>query len=201
MRTILMALPLLLALGCHRDKNDVNQPTANNQYTAPAAPAPMPVAQPTTRTCSDDSGCDDRQLCVRSACVDISAGLAECGNMRVHFDTDSADLRDEDKQSLNRVARCLKADQSLRIAIEGNADQRGSTEHNLQLGDRRATSVASYLATLGVSEAQLRTVSYGEDNPLCVDKDEGCYSKNRRASIKTRGGAGTKAATRRSTTM
>jgi peptidoglycan-associated lipoprotein len=198
MRKILIALPMLLALGCHSEKNDTARPAA--AYTEPAPPAPpVQAAAPALKSCTDDAGCDAQQLCIRATCVGISEGLAECGNFRVHFDTDSADLKDEDRRGLDRVARCLKADQTLRVTIEGNADQRGSTEHNVQLGDRRATAVASYLATLGVSEVQLRTVSFGEDNPLCIDKDEGCYSKNRRAAIKTKGGA--KAASRRPASM
>lgn len=85
---------------------------------------------------------------------------------------------------MQRMARCLKADHALHVTIEGNADERGTQEYNLALGDQRANAVARYLELLGVSAAQLRTVSFGKEQPLCMEHEEGCWAQNRRAAIK-----------------
>ena len=136
------------------------------------------------RTCSSDLDCGERQLCIRSQCVDITPGLAECSNVRIHFDFNQADIHPDETAKLQRMGRCLKADHALHVTIEGNADERGTEEWNLALGDKRATSVESYLEQLGVSKAQLKTVSYGKDRPLCTQHNEECWAKNRQAALK-----------------
>jgi peptidoglycan-associated lipoprotein len=137
-----------------------------------------------SNACSRDLDCGERQLCIRNQCVDISAGLAECLGVRVHFQFNSAELDSDSRILLERSARCLKADRALHITIEGNADERGTEEYNLALGDRRATVIAKHLEMLGASEGQLKTVSYGKENPLCAEHDEACWAKNRRGELK-----------------
>ena len=78
----------------------------------------------------------------------------------------------------------MKADHALHVTIEGNADERGTEDWNLALGDKRATAVEDNLRQLGVSAAQLKTVSYGKDRPLCSQHNEECWAKNRRAALK-----------------
>src|SRR5262249_30769949 len=118
-------------------------------------------------------------------CVDMSAGLAECSRVTAHFSFNSAELDPADKPALERSARCLRADHALHVTIAGNADERGTEEYNLALGDRRATAVKSYLESLGASAQQLATVSYGKENPLCTEHDEACWAQNRRAELAT----------------
>ncbi len=157
---------------------------------APAA-APMPVAPPPVATtqstgphrCSSDTDCAENQLCIRSECVDITPDLAECSAMRVHFDFNEADLHEEDAAKLQRMGRCLKVLQSLHVTIDGNADERGTEEWNLALGDKRATAVENYLQRLGVPADQLKKVTYGKDRPLCTQHNEECWAKNRRAGL------------------
>ena len=103
--------------------------------------------------------------------------------MRVHFAFNRSDIDAADRDGLERAARCLKADHALHIAIDGNADERGTEEYNMALGDRRAHAVADYLRSLGASEQQLQTVSYGKENPLCSEHDEACWAQNRRADL------------------
>lgn len=155
----------------------------------PGAVASQPTKPPAataSRTCSADSDCGDKQLCIRSQCVDITANLAECSTARVHFDFNDANVHQDDMTTLVRMARCLKADHQLHVSIEGNADERGTDEWNIALGDQRATAVAKYLESLGASSAQLKTVSYGKERPLCDQHNEECWSKNRRAALKPR---------------
>ena len=178
----LRLIPLLLVFGCaHKQETKASTPPA--QQPPPAAAA-APAA-PTEKSCSTDLDCGDKQLCIRNRCVDITPGLAECNSVRVHFPFNSSEIDPADKPGLERSARCLKADQSLHVTVAGNADERGTEEYNMALGDKRATAVASYLESLGASAAQLKTVSYGKENPLCTEHDEDCWAKNRRAEMKT----------------
>ncbi len=155
---------------------------ATPQAAAPVAARFTPP--PSTRSCTSDSDCGDKQLCIRSQCVDITPDLAECSTVRVHFDFNDSNLHPDETTKLVRMARCLKADHDLHVAIEGNADERGTEEWNIALGDKRATAVAQYLEHLGVSNAQLKTISYGKERPLCDQHNEECWSKNRRAALK-----------------
>lgn len=141
------------------------------------------VAAPTISHCKADQECGDKQLCLNALCTEIIAGIAECANAQVHFSTDSAELREEDQPGIRRMARCLKADQTMKLAIAGNADERGNAEHNAELGEKRAMAVARTLTAQGVSPRQLSVVSYGENYPLCVESDRDCWAKNRRTSL------------------
>jgi peptidoglycan-associated lipoprotein len=133
--------------------------------------------------CTGDGECGEKQLCVSAACIDIKAGLAECANAEVHFATDSAVIGDDHKQGIMRMARCLKADQTMKLSIAGNADERGKAEHNAELGEKRAMAVARTLQAQGVSAKQLSIVNYGENYPLCVESDQECWAKNRRTTL------------------
>ena len=148
---------------------------------AAAAPAPSSDG---AKTCASDLDCGAKQLCLNNKCVDITPDLAECTNVRVHFPFNSDEIDSTDKPQLDRSARCLKADHSLHVTIEGNADERGTEEYNMALGDRRARAVAGYLGSLGASQQQVATVSYGKENPECKEHDEACWAKNRRAALK-----------------
>jgi len=101
----------------------------------------------------------------------------------VHFDFDKSVIRDVDKPILLENADLLKDSQDLRVVVEGHCDERGTTAYNLALGERRANATRRYLIALGVSPAQVGTVSYGEERPLCTIADESCWSRNRRAHL------------------
>jgi peptidoglycan-associated lipoprotein len=141
------------------------------------------VAAAEEKTCSADDQCGSKELCVRSRCVAITPALEECGVTRVHFDYDRADLHPGELVKLTRMARCLEADQRIHVLVEGNADERGTVEYNLALGDRRASAVERYLEGLGVGRLQLSTVTYGKEMPLCTEHGESCWSQNRRAAL------------------
>jgi peptidoglycan-associated lipoprotein len=116
---------------------------------------------------------------------DGSDELGACG-VRVHFDYDSIEIPEKDRPGLASSADCLMRDRAMTARIEGNADERGTEEYNLALGDRRAATVAKYLQALGAEDNQLKTVSFGEENPLCTEHQETCWSKNRRAAVRPR---------------
>lgn len=100
---------------------------------------------------------------------------------RVHFELDRYDLSPEAEATLQKqAALLLQLYPQIVITIEGHADERGTREYNLALGERRAAAVRNYLAALGVSPERVSVISYGKERPECVAADEGCWSQNRR---------------------
>jgi peptidoglycan-associated lipoprotein len=97
-----------------------------------------------------------------------------------YFDYDKADVRPDARVALSTTADFLKRHPSIRATIEGHCDERGSTEYNLGLGDRRASAVKQYLVSLGVSADRLSTVSFGKEKPFCNESNESCWQQNRR---------------------
>lgn len=178
----LFALALLASCSHKQEQPAETPPPAT-------APAPQPAAPPATndasssRSCTADTDCHDGELCSQSQCVAISGSMSECGLVRVHFGFNSSDIDPAERALLERSARCLHRDHKLHVVIEGNADERGTEEYNLALGDRRATAVSKYLEQLGASPTQLKAVSYGKEKPLCTEHDEACWAKNRRAAV------------------
>ncbi len=97
------------------------------------------------------------------------------------FDYDQFELRQDARDRLAQNARFLTSHPEFILTIEGHADERGTNDYNLALGDRRASAAREYLSTLGVAANRLRTVSYGEERPFCGETTEACWSQNRRA--------------------
>jgi peptidoglycan-associated lipoprotein len=102
---------------------------------------------------------------------------------RVFFDTDSSDLSDQARATLDKQAEWLNHYNRYAFTIEGHADERGTREYNLALGARRAETVRQYLVSRGVSAARMRTISYGKERPVATCDDISCWSQNRRAVI------------------
>jgi peptidoglycan-associated lipoprotein len=99
----------------------------------------------------------------------------------VHFDTDQDDVRDQDKAILQSQAQWLARYPTKRISIEGHADERGTRDYNLALGERRANAAKNYLAGLGVAPERMSTISYGKERPIALGSDETSWAQNRRA--------------------
>lgn len=99
----------------------------------------------------------------------------------IHFDFDRYNIRAQDQERLARNADWLKAHTGALLLIEGHADERGTNEYNLALGERRAKAARDYLAALGVDGGRVTIISYGEERPLCTERSETCWAKNRRA--------------------
>jgi peptidoglycan-associated lipoprotein len=101
----------------------------------------------------------------------------------VYFDLDRSEIRPEFQAAVACHASYLHQFPGARVTLEGNADERGSREYNLGLGERRGNAVSSALGSAGASSSQLNVVSYGEERPVCKDHSEGCWQKNRRVEI------------------
>ena len=98
----------------------------------------------------------------------------------VFFDLDQATIRDEARGLLQKDVDWLKRWSGTRITVEGHCDERGSTEYNLALGERRANAVREYLMALGVPGTRVQIVSKGKESPFCSESNEGCWQQNRR---------------------
>ena len=100
---------------------------------------------------------------------------------RVFFETDSSELTDQARATLDKQAQWLDNYNRYAFTIEGHADERGTREYNIALGARRAETVREYLVSRGVSGQRMRTISYGKERPVALCNDISCWSQNRRA--------------------
>jgi peptidoglycan-associated lipoprotein len=98
-----------------------------------------------------------------------------------YFEFDKSDIRPEGRSALTETGGFLKSYPQVKVMIEGHCDERGSTEYNLALGDRRAQAAKDFLVSLGVASDRMQTVSYGKERPFCQDHAEECWQQNRRA--------------------
>lgn len=171
-----VALLALAAGGCSKKKAPV---TAEEMPVEVERVSDIDASRP-SRPASTETSSD-----IWSADLDtLNAYVREQGLLQtVYFDFDRADLRNDSRERLAANARFLQEHPELVIAIEGHADERGTGEYNLALGDRRANTTQSYLGNLGVAGERLRSVSYGEERPECVESSEDCWWKNRRAQF------------------
>ncbi|MFM6949768.1 MAG: peptidoglycan-associated lipoprotein Pal [Novosphingobium sp.] len=103
------------------------------------------------------------------------------GQDTIYFDTDKSNIDAADQAALQAQAAWLAKYPSKRATIEGHADERGTREYNLALGERRANAAKNYLVSLGIDAARLATVTYGKDRPIALGSDEESWAKNRRA--------------------
>ena len=164
-RVLMLSLMSVAVLaGCKKDVKPT--PPADTTTTAPTTP-PAPTA-PTTSGVYGPNDLDT-DACLRQRVV--------------YFDLDQDALKPEFQAIMGCHAKYLRDRPSSRISLEGHADERGSREYNLGLGERRGNAVNSALQAAGGSASQLTVVSYGEERPVCTQSDESCWSQNRRVEI------------------
>ncbi|HEU4683383.1 MAG TPA: OmpA family protein [Nitrospira sp.] len=107
----------------------------------------------------------------------------EAGLQDIFFGYDQWTLTDTGMRALNHDAVWLKAHPVAVMKIEGHCDERGTSDYNVVLGDKRAKSARAYLLELGVNPKQIATVSYGKERPFCTEHSESCYQQNRRGHV------------------
>ena len=154
---------------------------------AAAAPAPTNTATSAERARLDSI---ERAESARRAAEEGARVAAERKTARealiltlttpVYFELDQADLTDEARRLLDEKREALERQPAIRIRIEGHADDTGSDEYNMALGERRAATARRYLVQNGIAEGRLQIVSRGEERPACTDGQEGCRARNRR---------------------
>lgn len=150
--------------------------------------------------CSDMKACGEGLGCTNGRClssqtndqtkstsggqVTVGGKLMSCEKRQtIRFDFNMSDLRPDARETLELFSKCLAQNPAWRLTIEGHADERGTTDFNLQLGERRASSVKDYLARLGIDKARMKTISYGEEKPVDNSVSEDGWAKNRRGEL------------------
>ena len=165
-----LAVSLLIALalaGCAGE--EATKPTAGDEKGA----APAQTAPATDKSAAGDS-LSEREKQRRAELL---------AQRRVHFAFDSSTIDDEARAIIEAHAAHLVANPQIKLSLEGNCDERGTREYNLALGERRAQAVEKMMKVLGVAGNRIKTVSYGEEKPLCQEHNESCWRQNRRAEI------------------
>ncbi|BDG04914.1 OmpA family protein [Anaeromyxobacter oryzae] len=147
--------------------------------------------------CGPDTPCPAGQECVAERCVAkqaeapaAGAGAAaavppECADpsaFTIRFDFDKYTITSQSQQTLQKFADCLKRAPAKALTANGYADERGTAQYNVALSAKRAEAAKKYLGDLGV-QSSMQTVGYGEENPLCTDSNEACWSRNRRVEF------------------
>jgi len=171
-------LALALMVGACGKKKPAAAPTppppAETPHTTPAPPPPPPAPPreaPPAHVPTEDEIFAGKTLDQLNA----EKPLGDA-----YFDLDSQTIRDDAKPVLQKDADWLKRWGSTKIMIEGHADERGSAEYNLALGERRATAIRDYLVNLGVGNDRIQVVSKGKEAPVCTEHEESCWQQNRR---------------------
>lgn len=165
---VVLGAVVALAAGCKK-KPPTTTPEAAPPPPAVEAPAPPAPTPPPPAAREEGVMSEDLQT------------LNSKGYLKdAFFDFDKADLRDDARTALAADAQWLKQYGSIKVLVEGHCDERGTEEYNLSLGQRRASAVKEYLASLGVEGSRVNTVSYGKARPFCTDHDEACWQQNRR---------------------
>ena len=162
--------------------------------SAPEQPAPEPTPapapeQPASQPADDSAERDrlEKERLAREAAEKNRTVAADLAAM-INFDYDQAVVRPADQATLDRKAAILIANPSVKIRIAGHADERGSDEYNLALGNRRAAAAKRYLENKGVDASRVDVISYGEERPLNPGNDETAYAQNRRDEFEVTAG-------------
>jgi peptidoglycan-associated lipoprotein len=189
--SLLAVMPLLLLtlflVGCpKRPATPVaSAPAPTGSAMAPApgpAPAPAPPAAPAPAPLAPAAPAPGGAATSPPATPPRPSEFSENTNLKdVFFDFDRYDVRAGDAKILDGNAAWLKSSDNNLVLIEGHCDERGTNEYNLALGERRAKSTMNYLVSQGIQANRITIISYGKERPVCSEKNESCWQKNRRA--------------------
>jgi len=181
---------ILSIAACHKAVPVASKPPAPSPAVA-AASTPAPASRSTPRTAPANTTPNQPTQTARSTGmpaqvrVTLNERLAHMEDAL--FDYDKATIRTDAttalKDDVSVVKGILGDYPSQKLVIEGHADERGSDEYNIALGDKRARAAEDFLTTMGIPNVQLTVISYGKERPICTDQSEACWQKNRRAHI------------------
>ncbi|MDK2122516.1 peptidoglycan-associated lipoprotein Pal [Parachitinimonas caeni] len=173
MKKLLASLVVVNFLAaCASTSQKVPDPAPTQTNTNPSKPYEQPTATPVESKKPDSFNMDPLK--------DPNNILSK---RSIYFDYDKYDVRPDFSATVDAHSKYLNSNKNRKIKIEGNADERGSREYNLALGQKRAEAVKKSMSVLGVSEAQIETVSLGEEKPKATGHDEAAWTENRRADI------------------
>ncbi len=172
-KLVLIAMMVLLAACGSKGTKDETKADVEDKSSAPAVPVTKPLE-------GDD-------MAGKAAAGSLDPRLRDPNHIlskrAVYFDYDSYVIKEEFKPLIQAHSKFLTENKAARVTVQGNADERGSREYNLSLGQKRAESVKKAMQVLGVEEVQIEAVSFGEEKPICTDANEACWAKNRRSDL------------------
>lgn len=158
----LMGMAMIAVAGCSRNR----------------APAELPPVDNSSYNSGNTNNGGGGNAVVPGSQQDFVASIS---SDTIYFDTDRYNVDDTDRAALSSQAQWLARYPNVRITVEGHADERGTRDYNLALGERRANAARNFLISLGVDAARINTVSYGKERPIALGSDEGSWAQNRRA--------------------
>ena len=172
---IVSAAALVAVFAACSTTPDDQKPGASVERRGAAAPAPgvTPGGRKTPPTVDLTARGKDQASMLKDPASPLS-------KRQIFFEYDKFDIKDEYKPIVEAHAKYLRENPGAKMLIQGNADERGSREYNVGLGQRRSDTVKRALILLGARESQIESVSLGEEKPMCADHAEGCWAKNRR---------------------
>ena len=171
---IIAATSLVALFAACSTTGDGDKPAAKPD--AAAAPAPEVTARKPAPTVDLTARGRDGSAILR----DPNSPLSK---RQIFFEYDKFEIKAEYKGLVEAHAKYLRENPSAKMLIQGNADERGSREYNLGLGQRRSDAIKKRLVLLGATESQVESVSLGEEKPVCAEHDEACWGKNRRGDM------------------
>ena len=184
---LMLAMLLVLGVSCAKKKVTMEAEPMEEEMAVEDTAAQQAAEDEAARKAAEMAKMSEAERQRREAAM-----MAEDARMRafveehIHFDFDKYDLKPKAMMILDEKAAYLREHPEVRVLIEGHCDERGTNEYNLALGDRRANSAKNYLVRSGVAESRITTISYGEEQPLCMEQAESCWWKNRRAQFQVR---------------
>lgn len=168
-----LGIALLLMSGCASKPEEAAAPMDEAEVMdQPMETAPAPAPQPASM--------------VKNGALyelDSNGDYVLVGNGKFYFDFDLAIVKREGHEALNKHAMFLSENADVRVRLEGHADERGTREYNLALGERRANAIRAYLTSQGASSYQIEVISYGEEKPEVDGHDESAWGMNRRVEL------------------
>lgn len=177
---------LLCTAGCHKTVPVASRPADVTPVAAPA-PAPAPArtataasapARPTPQPARNTTMTPAERATLNERLARLEDALFDYDKATIRTDATAA-LRDD----VGVIRDILSNYPSQKLVIEGHADERGSAEYNVALGDKRARAAEEFLTSMGIAPVQLTIISYGKERPVCTDQSEQCYQRNRRAHV------------------
>lgn len=191
-----LCLSLVITTGCQKRIETEDLSAAAPAAEAPASPAAeqAPAIVPDEKVTSEVVTSEDIQNTADaklggqyssvSSAEDLTQKAVEKGHLyTIYFDYDKYMIRESDMDFLTKNAKWLGVNPRIKVRIEGHADERGETDYNLALGDKRARSIKKYLSDMGIQAERLDVVSYGEEKPAVDGHNEDAWAKNRRAEF------------------
>ncbi|MFO7883647.1 MAG: peptidoglycan-associated lipoprotein Pal [Desulfobacteraceae bacterium] len=185
---VLLVSGLVFTVSCAK-KCVVSEPAEAQVETQDQSAEAQAAAQAEARTAAErQKAIAEEQIREESERRALAAKKAEektrFENRNIHFAYDSSELTPEARAILKKKADWMRNNPGVTVVVEGHCDERGSTEYNLALGERRALAARQYLVDIGISASRLGTISYGEEKPLDPAHTPSAWDKNRRAQFK-----------------